>query len=113
MPYGNFVMIYHLQRNHLSLKHETTCSTLLTTPAVNINYLINAADVGCGERKYMGHVTYDVRIHGDWLSSAKSSDSASLNHRTLSFCTNFQRRTICYMKNDYYIEKFATTNISS
>jgi len=98
---------------HLSLKLETTRSTPWNSDAVNINYLINAADVGCRERKYMGHVTYDVRIHGDWLSTAKSSDFVSLNHRTLSFCTLFEQRTVCYMKNDYYVEKLATTDISS
>jgi len=97
----------------LALKHETTRSTPWNIAAVNINYLINAADVGCGERKYMGHVTYDVRIHGDWLSTAKSSDFVSLNNRTLSFCAHFQQRTVCYMKNDYYVEKLATTDISS
>jgi hypothetical protein len=99
--------------HHLSLKHETKLSPPLNNATVNINYLINAADVGCGERKYMGHVTYDVRIHGDWLSTAKSSDFVSLNHRTLSFCTHFQQITVCYMKNDYYVEKLATTDISS
>jgi hypothetical protein len=105
-----YVMLFAMC--HLSLKHETKSRTPYTA-AVNINYLINAADVGFRERKYMRHVIYDVSIHGDRLSSAKSSDFVSLNHHTISFCTHFQQRTICYMKNDYYVEKLATTNISS